>query len=255
MNLVPPRACSSAPPTAPARSLASTRFSPMPLRSRSSLFRTQVFAIILLGVATRPALATTDPDYLGAGQRVSLRQLNPHLPDITLKSWIDGLATPQSPAEWEVNDCGEATGGPADTLRDLPACSQAKVTLADGGEFYMVVAVGTNDRGVWGPPGVYYAQIVRGDSIYWFGSAYEIWRYFERQKDLDPRADPMRERVRQAVLHAWQGYRQYAWGHDDLNPLTHTPRDWYGHTLLMTPVDGYDTLLLLGLTNEAREAG
>jgi mannosidase alpha-like ER degradation enhancer 2 len=67
--------------------------------------------------------------------------------------------------------------------------------------------------------------------------------------------DEMPERVRQAVLHAWQGYKQYAWGHDDLNPLSRTPYDWYaGQSLLMTPVDSYDTLVLLGLTSEAAEA-
>lgn len=61
-------------------------------------------------------------------------------------------------------------------------------------------------------------------------------------------------RVRQAFLHAWRGYRQYAWGHDDLNPLSRTPHDWYGESLLMTPVDAYDSMLLMGLTAEAAEA-
>jgi glycosyl hydrolase family 47 len=62
------------------------------------------------------------------------------------------------------------------------------------------------------------------------------------------------ERVRQAFLHAWRGYRQYAWGHDDLDPASQTPRDWYGGVpLLMTPVDAYDTMLLMGLRAEASE--
>ncbi len=30
----------------------------------------------------------------------------------------------------------------------------------------------------------------------------------------------MAERVRQDFLHAWNGYKQYAWGHDELQPLT-----------------------------------
>jgi glycosyl hydrolase family 47 len=60
-------------------------------------------------------------------------------------------------------------------------------------------------------------------------------------------------RVRQAFLHAWGGYRRYAWGHDDLNPVSRTPHDWYGVPLLMTPVDAYDTMLLMGLDAEAAE--
>lgn len=61
----------------------------------------------------------------------------------------------------------------------------------------------------------------------------------------------MADRVRQEFLHAWTGYKQYAWGHDALKPLSKTPHDWYGTPLLMTPVDALDTMILMGLTDEA----
>lgn len=54
--------------------------------------------------------------------------------------------------------------------------------------------------------------------------------------------------------HAWEGYRRHAWGHDDLRPLSRSFRDWHDVSLLMTPVDAYDTMLLMGLTEEAAEA-
>jgi hypothetical protein len=60
--------------------------------------------------------------------------------------------------------------------------------------------------------------------------------------------------VRQAFLHAWNGYERSAWGHDDLAPLSRGWHDWYGVPLLMTPVDAYDTMLLMGLDEEARRA-
>jgi mannosidase alpha-like ER degradation enhancer 2 len=60
--------------------------------------------------------------------------------------------------------------------------------------------------------------------------------------------------VRAAFLHAWSGYRRYAWGHDELNPLSRKPHDWYGAPLLMTPVDAYDTMVLMGLDGEAADA-
>lgn len=59
--------------------------------------------------------------------------------------------------------------------------------------------------------------------------------------------------VRAEFLHAWRGYKQYAWGHDDLRPLTRTYHDWYQDPLLMTPVDALDTMLLMGLKDEAAE--
>jgi mannosidase alpha-like ER degradation enhancer 2 len=57
--------------------------------------------------------------------------------------------------------------------------------------------------------------------------------------------------VKAEFLHAWRGYKKYAWGHDDLKPLTKTYHDWYSEPLLMTPVDALDTMLLMGMKDEA----
>ena len=64
----------------------------------------------------------------------------------------------------------------------------------------------------------------------------------------------MREKVKEAVRHAWKGYKEYAWGADDLRPLTKEPKNWYRQSLLMTPVDAFDTFVMLGLQTEAAEA-
>jgi ER degradation enhancer, mannosidase alpha-like 2 len=64
----------------------------------------------------------------------------------------------------------------------------------------------------------------------------------------------MAARVRVEFLHAWDGYKQFAWGHDDLAALSKTPHDWYSGTLLMTPVDALDTMILMGLKPQADEA-
>jgi mannosidase alpha-like ER degradation enhancer 2 len=63
----------------------------------------------------------------------------------------------------------------------------------------------------------------------------------------------MAQRVREEFLHAWYGYKQYAWGHDALKPLSRTYHDWYGDSLYMSPVDALDTMILMGLDGEARE--
>lgn len=57
--------------------------------------------------------------------------------------------------------------------------------------------------------------------------------------------------VKAEFVHAWTGYKKYAWGHDDLRPLTRTHHDWYAQPLLMTPVDALDTMILMGLKDEA----
>src|SRR5204862_5128530 len=70
----------------------------------------------------------------------------------------------------------------------------------------------------------------------------------------DGRAREMAERVRTEFLHAWNNYERYAWGHDALKPLSKVLHDWYGQSLLMTPVDALDTLLLMKLDAEANKA-
>ncbi|HEV8577949.1 MAG TPA: glycoside hydrolase family 47 protein [Thermoanaerobaculia bacterium] len=84
---------------------------------------------------------------------------------------------------------------------------------------------------------------------------------FEASAGAGPSAGPgpvnraeMAGRVRAEMLHAWQAYEQYAWGHDELRPLSKAPRDWHAGSLLMTPVDALDTLLLMGLKDEAAKA-
>jgi hypothetical protein len=68
----------------------------------------------------------------------------------------------------------------------------------------------------------------------------------------DAESARMARRVKGEFLHAWRGYARYAWGHDALAPLSRKPKDWYGQSLLMTPVDALDTMLLMGLDDEAR---
>src|ERR1043165_2498934 len=58
--------------------------------------------------------------------------------------------------------------------------------------------------------------------------------------------------VKAEFLHAWNGYKKYAWGHDDLKPLSKTYHDWYSESLLMTPVDALDTMILMDLDDEAK---
>ncbi len=62
----------------------------------------------------------------------------------------------------------------------------------------------------------------------------------------------MAAEVKAEFLHAWNGYKKYAWGHDDLKPISKSYRDWHApETVLMTPVDSLDSLYLLGFKKEA----
>jgi ER degradation enhancer, mannosidase alpha-like 2 len=66
-----------------------------------------------------------------------------------------------------------------------------------------------------------------------------------------PNKQKLAAEVKAEFLHAWNGYKKYAWGHDDLKPLSKTYHDWYPQPLLMTPVDSLDTMIIMGFKQEA----
>lgn len=61
------------------------------------------------------------------------------------------------------------------------------------------------------------------------------------------------EEVKAETKRSWAAYRQYAWGHDVLKPLSKSASDWYAEPLYISPIDAYGTLVLMGLDEEAAE--
>uniref|UniRef100_A0A8C7APF7 alpha-1,2-Mannosidase n=1 Tax=Neovison vison TaxID=452646 RepID=A0A8C7APF7_NEOVI len=55
-----------------------------------------------------------------------------------------------------------------------------------------------------------------------------------------------------AFRHAWAGYRKFAWGHDELKPVSRSFSEWFG--LGLTLIDALDTMWILGLKKEFEEA-
>ncbi|HYV94414.1 MAG TPA: glycoside hydrolase family 47 protein [Chitinophagales bacterium] len=64
----------------------------------------------------------------------------------------------------------------------------------------------------------------------------------------------MCDSIKAALQFAWNGYKKYAWGADEVTPITKEPQNWYLQSLLMTPMDAFDTFILLGMNDEAKEA-
>lgn len=53
-----------------------------------------------------------------------------------------------------------------------------------------------------------------------------------------------------AFRHAWAGYRKFAWGHDELKPVSRSFSEWFG--LGLTLIDALDTMWILGLKKGIR---
>ncbi|KAL0305499.1 UNVERIFIED_CONTAM: Mannosyl-oligosaccharide 1,2-alpha-mannosidase MNS3 [Sesamum radiatum] len=62
------------------------------------------------------------------------------------------------------------------------------------------------------------------------------------------------QKVKEAFIHAWSGYRNYAMGYDELMPLSHRGVDGLGG-LGATIVDALDTAMIMGVDEVVHEAG
>jgi len=58
-------------------------------------------------------------------------------------------------------------------------------------------------------------------------------------------ANEQQQAVVRAFLHAWSAYKKYAWGHDELKPITQSWQEWMG--IGLTIVDSIDTMYIMGL--------
>lgn len=65
-----------------------------------------------------------------------------------------------------------------------------------------------------------------------------------------------KEKIKEMMLHAWNNYKLYAWGKNELRPLSKNSYDFGifgGHNIGLTIVDALDTLFLMNLTSEYEE--
>lgn len=67
------------------------------------------------------------------------------------------------------------------------------------------------------------------------------------QKFTGPENDHQK-RIVDAFLHAWKAYKKYAWGHDELRPMSKSFQEWI--SMGLTIVDSLDTLFIMGLRQE-----
>lgn len=70
---------------------------------------------------------------------------------------------------------------------------------------------------------------------------------------VDTTGNALAQEIINETQRTWKAYKQYAWGHDVLLPLSKSYKDWYKEPLYISPIDAYSTLVLMGLKDEAKE--
>ncbi|XP_018524563.1 mannosidase, alpha, class 1B, member 1b isoform X2 [Lates calcarifer] len=102
--------------------------------------------------------------------------------------------------------------------------------------------------------------------VSWRGAVIDTDKATESIKDGEKEDSPAKQEVKlskepeagwlkavqEAFRHAWKGYKDFAWGHDELRPISKSYNEWFG--LGLTLIDALDTMWILGLKEEFEEA-
>uniref|UniRef100_A0A3B3ZBG1 alpha-1,2-Mannosidase n=1 Tax=Periophthalmus magnuspinnatus TaxID=409849 RepID=A0A3B3ZBG1_9GOBI len=88
-------------------------------------------------------------------------------------------------------------------------------------------------------------------SLSWRGAVIDTEQGTEGAKD-GPAKDDTAANQEDSFRHAWQGYKDFAWGHDELRPISKSYSEWFG--LGLTLIDALDTMWIMGLKTEFEEA-
>ncbi|XP_071782759.1 mannosyl-oligosaccharide 1,2-alpha-mannosidase IA isoform X2 [Centroberyx gerrardi] len=78
----------------------------------------------------------------------------------------------------------------------------------------------------------------------------------EHGKPSDPRTEERRDKVKEMMKFAWDNYKRYAWGKNELRPLTRNGHigNMFGGLRGASIIDSLDTLYIMGLTEEYNDA-
>lgn len=98
-------------------------------------------------------------------------------------------------------------------------------------------------------------QIVHNDPKEIVDNEENVLEVNHRSGDAKDFKGPTNDRQRaviDAFRHSWKGYKEFAWGHDNLKPISMSYSDWFG--LGLTIVDSLDTMYIMDLQEEFDEA-
>uniref|UniRef100_A0A1A7Y3I6 alpha-1,2-Mannosidase n=1 Tax=Iconisemion striatum TaxID=60296 RepID=A0A1A7Y3I6_9TELE len=75
-------------------------------------------------------------------------------------------------------------------------------------------------------------------------------------RPADPQTNERREKVKEMMKFAWDNYKQYAWGKNELRPLTKNGHigNMFGGLRGASIIDSLDTLFIMGLMDEYNDA-
>jgi hypothetical protein len=134
-------------------------------RGQKASFQSMVFTACLTWPAEAgPPWMDQEDQAIARLKNLDVKELDPKLGNAAFKYWfIVSVAAPRAPITYELNDCGEQSGG-NDGDRDIPLCVEVRTTTRSGAEASAMILVGSVSSGVLsGTPVIFSAGLQQGD--------------------------------------------------------------------------------------------
>lgn len=137
-------------------------------RGTQASFESLAFTVCLTwpAAATPPRIDRED-EAIARVKHLLVRELDPSLNSSPFRYWfMSSVAAPSAPISYELNDCGEQSGG-NDGNRDIPLCVEVRTTTRAGATAAVSILVGSIRSGVRsGKPAIWQASLQQGDRFH-----------------------------------------------------------------------------------------
>jgi hypothetical protein len=133
------------------------------------MMRKGILLLVLFFMFSVSSLGQTEISEKAAiarAKQVSVSRLDSKLPKQRFDSWLVGLIGKEAKIFWDVNDCGETTGTAVDKERDMPICVGVEAALTDRRKLMLLMAVGTQKRGLFGYPSGFHVSVIEQGERY-----------------------------------------------------------------------------------------
>jgi hypothetical protein len=132
------------------------------------MHRAAVIAVLAAFVATAAGAQEPDEERIFTFIKgTPVKELDSALPKMRFERWLLDVVGKGVELRWSINDCGEQAGDPdVDAKRDLPICAGVEAELDKGRAFQVLLAIGTQKKGIGGKPKLY-SIVVQANRRMW----------------------------------------------------------------------------------------
>src|SRR5262245_58150279 len=117
-------------------------------------------------VASSIQIESFEKQALSLVQEISASDLDAKLAGSPFATWINQIIGPKAGVVWQLTECGERVGAPAETEHDLLACAEVNAKLPDGRRVFVAINVGTFKKGLNRKPAFFGAAIEKDLQLY-----------------------------------------------------------------------------------------